>query len=192
MRLEHWFYTVPLRLRSLFRRGQVEAELDEELRYHLERQIEVNIAAGMPVEEARYAALRAMHGLDQRKEECRDMRRVRFIEDLWQDFRFSLRTLLKRPAFTAIALVTLALGVGANTAIFTVVNAVLLRPLPYPGAEMLMEVGRAFPGSNVQALSEPKFVCLRDNNKSFAAITATQEMGSNTYLGDESQAEYVR
>jgi hypothetical protein len=80
MRLEHWFYTVPLRLRSLFRRGQVEAELDEELRYHLERQIEVNTAAGMSVEEARYAALRAMHGLEQRKEECRDMRRVRFIE----------------------------------------------------------------------------------------------------------------
>src|SRR2546422_8595488 len=75
MRLEHWFYTVPLRLRSLFRRGQVEAELNEELRYHLERQIEVNTAAGMSVEEARYAALRAMHGLDQRKEECRDMRR---------------------------------------------------------------------------------------------------------------------
>jgi hypothetical protein len=69
MRLEHWFYTVPLRLRSLFRRGQVEAELNEELRYHLERQIEVNTAAGMSVEEARYAALRAMHGLDQRKEE---------------------------------------------------------------------------------------------------------------------------
>lgn len=191
MRLEHWFYTVPLRLRSLFRRDQVEADLDEELRYHLERQIEVNIAAGMPLEEARYTALRAMHGLDQRKEECRDMRRVRFIEDLWQDFRFSLRTLRKRPAFTVIALVTLALGIGANTAIFTVVNAVLLRPLPYPGAEMLMEVGRAFPGSNVQALSEPKFVFLRDNNQSFGAITATQAMGSNTYLGDQSQTEYI-
>ncbi len=192
MHLEHWFYTVPLRVRSLFRRAQVEAELDEELRYHLERQMEVNIAAGMSAEEARYAALRAMHGLDQRKEECRDMRRVRFIEDLWQDFRFSLRMLVKRPVFTAIALVTLALGIGANTAIFTVVNAVLLRPLPYPGAEMLMEVGRAFPGSDVQALSEPKFVCLRDNNQSFGAITATQEMGSNTYLGDESQTEYIR
>src|SRR6185312_6383453 len=111
MRLEHWFYTVPLRLRSLFRRGQVEDELNEELRYHLERRIEVNTAAGMSVEEARYAALRAMQGLDQRKEECRDMRRTRFIEDFWQDFRFSVRSLLKRPGFTAIILIALALGI---------------------------------------------------------------------------------
>jgi len=97
MRLDHWFYTVPLRLRSLFRRGQVEAELDEELRYHLERQIEVNTAAGMSVEEARYAALRAMHGLDQRKEECRDMRRVRLIEDLWRDFSIQFAEFVEAP-----------------------------------------------------------------------------------------------
>jgi predicted permease len=174
MRLEHWFYTVPLRLRSLFRRGQVEAELDEELRYHLERQIEVNTAAGMSVEEARYAALRAMHGLDQRKEECRDMRRMRFIEDLWQDFRFGLRSLLKRPGFTAIILIALALGIGANTAIFSLVNAVILQPLPYPDPDRLVWVyGNLRNGGNRGSVGPLEVLDYRSQNKTFEQFAAS-------------------
>ena len=173
MRLEYWFYTVPLRLRSLFRRGQVEAELDEELRYHLERLIEVNTSAGMSVEEARYAALRAMHGLDQRKEECRDMRRVRFIEDLWQDVRFSVRGLLKRPGFTAIILIALALGIGANTAIFSLVNAVILQPLPYQDPDRLISIfgsrNRGTPGS----VGPTDFLDYRSHNKTFEQFAAS-------------------
>src|SRR4030095_14915472 len=176
MRLERWFYTVPLRLRSLFRRAQVEAELDEELRYHLERQMEVNIAAGMLAEEARYAALRAMHGLDQRKEECRDMRRVRFIEDLWQDFRFSLRMLVKRPGFTAIVLIALALGIGANTAIFSLVNAVILQPPPYRDPDRLISVYGSLDRTTRRSLGPTDFLDYRSQNKTFEQFAASGAM----------------
>jgi putative ABC transport system permease protein len=176
MRWEHWFYTVPLRLRSIFRRGQVEAELNEELRYHLERQIEVNTAAGMSVEEARYAALRAMHGLDQRKEECRDMRRVKLIEDLWQDFRFSLRSLLKRPGFTAIVLIALGLGIGANTAIFSLVNAVILQPLPYRDPDRLISVYGTRNRSTQGSVGPTDFLDYRSQNKTFEQFAASSSM----------------
>ena len=113
------------------------------------------------------------------------------LGDLRQDLRYGLRMLSKKPGFTLIAVGTLGLGIGANTAIFTVVNAVLLRPLPYPESERLMEVGRAFTGNDVSALSEPKFVFLRDNSQSFEAVCATQGMGSSVRLSNESQTEYI-
>jgi predicted permease len=140
MRRTHWFYTVPLRLRSLLRRRQVEQELDEELRYHIERQIEEHISKGMTEKEARYAALRAMGGVEQSKEECRDMRRVRWMEDLMQDLRYSMRTLRKNPGFTAVATLTLALGIGANTAIFSVIDALMLKRLPVRNPEQLVRL----------------------------------------------------
>src|SRR5260370_40803859 len=99
MRMEHWFYALPLRLRSLFRREQVEQDLDEELQYHLERKVEEYIAQGLTPDESRNAALRAMDGLAQRKEECRDMRGVKAIENTVRDIRYSLRILAKAPGF---------------------------------------------------------------------------------------------
>ncbi len=140
MRPEHWMYTIPLRLRSLFRRAQADQELDEELRDHLERRTEEHVAQGMAPEEARQRARLDLGGMEQTKEKCRDARGVNLVENFFQDLRYGLRMLRQNPGFTAAAVLAIALGVGINVGIFSVLNGAALRLLPIPRAEQVVSI----------------------------------------------------
>ncbi|HWF84462.1 MAG TPA: ABC transporter permease, partial [Vicinamibacterales bacterium] len=138
--MPRWCYTLMLRCRSLFRSARVESDLDEELRFHLDQQIEAHLARGLSRAEARRAAMLALDGVEQQKEACRDTRRVAWIEHAARDLRYAARMLRANPAFAIVAILSLTLGIGANTAIFQLIDAVRLRRLPVPRADELTAI----------------------------------------------------
>src|SRR5438874_4619009 len=187
------FHAMWRRMISLLRPARLDREMDKELRFHLERLIEDNVKAGMGAKEARYAALRAFGGVEQISEECRDMRAARFIEELWHDLRYGLRMLRKNPGFTAVAIVTLALGMGATTSIFSLINAVLIRSLPVSRPEQLVLLQARHRGEP-RYISYPMYRDLAEHQQVFSGVIATSGQGSRrfTLAGSGRQLEQVR
>lgn len=159
-------------VRGLFSRERVERELDDELRFHLQKQVEENVRAGMSDEEARRRARLDLGGLDQIKEQVRDARGTRFVEETLQDLRYGLRALRLSPAFTSVAVATLALGLGANAAVFSLINGVVLHPFPYRDAGRLILLHRRSAQADLMPLSLPDFYDWRDQSHSFESMGA--------------------
>jgi predicted permease len=161
MLFEQWFHSLRLRLRSLFHPNQVDQELQEELRQHLEQQILENIACGLSPEEARYSAMRAMGGLEQIEQQCRDARGASFLQNLVQDLRYGFRQLHRSLGFSVLAVLCLTLGIGANAAVFSWVEGILFRPYPLVAhQDRLFAVAGAVPGMRIDLLSWPDFLDL--------------------------------
>jgi len=177
------------RLRSVFRRETVESEMEEELRFHSEQQIGKYLKTGMSRDEARRRVRMDFGGLEQVKEECRDARGVALVETVAQDLRYGWRTLLKSPGFAAAALFTLALGIGANTAIFSVVYGLLLQPLPFRDAARLVLLHETTPKVGEVSVSYPNFQDWRAQSHTFSEMAAVTNVGFN--MAGASQPENI-
>src|SRR5260370_32022409 len=169
-------------------RKTVEACLDTELRYHFERLVRESIASGMEPGEAQRCARLEFGGVEQIKEDCRDVH-GRWLEDFGKDLLYTARTLRRSPGFLAVSVLSLALGIGANTAIFSLINAVMLRSLPVKDPERLVQITRVMPDGKPLSVSYPLFQYLRDNMKSISG--AAVQMESNPAIVMDGAEELV-
>ena len=168
------FDDLRFRLRALFRQDTAENQLDEELRFHFDREVEKLVGSGHSREEALRRARLAFGGVEQIKQDCRDARGVRLVDNLRQDFRFGLRQLRKSPGFAIVAILTLALGIGANTAIFSMVNALLLHPYEFRNLDQLVRVWEyrgVDAGIDERVLAPADAAQFADTSQVFSAFT---------------------
>ena len=172
-----WLNVLAARLRALLRREAVIEDIEEEMRSHVEMETEANIERGMMPDEARARALMSFGNLGRIRDLAYDIRGGGMIETLWQDLRYGFRLLLKTPGFTFIAVLTLTLGIGANTAIFSVVNAVLLQPLPYANADELVIFYNTEGGDTRWPLSPVNYLSLKSRNSVFTDVAALSNKG---------------
>src|ERR1700722_12105707 len=186
------------RIRALFRRPLVDTELNDELRFHFERLVEKKMRSGMARADAERAARLEFGGPAQVTQSCRDSRGTRLAETLIQDGRYTLRAMMRNPAFFTVAILTLALGIGASTAVFSVVNTILLKALPYPDAGRIMMLWRgapitAFPGIVDFPWNVREFATLSDKPEVFENLAAFKKDTFNlTGGGDPELLEGVR
>jgi predicted permease len=183
-RIQHWWFTLPLRLKSIFFRGRVDQELDEEMQFHLEHKIDEGIAAGLSPEEARYRALRAMGGLEQRKEEARDTRRISWLTDFVADVKFALRSLRRTPGLTAFVVITLALGIGMTTAPFSMLDALIFRPYPVPHPGNVMTLVTTTHDEPFDSFSYREYLDVRDQARSYDGVIANSATGTVGFSAD--------
>ena len=167
-----WFYTLPLRLKSIFRSAQVEREMDDELRFHFEHKIEEGIADGLSPQDARIAALRAMDGLEQRKEEIRDARRIHWLTDFLDDTRYAIRSLRRTAGLTAFIIVTLALGVGMSTASFSMIDGLVFRPYPVPQPGRIVDIVSTTRDNGYDAFSYREYLDIRRTTTRYDGVVA--------------------
>lgn len=189
MDIERWFYSLPVRARSFFRPSQVDQDLKEELREHLEQQIKDNVARGMSPEEARYSALRTLGGITQIEQQCRDARGASILADFVQDLRYGFRQLCRNPGFSALAILCLTLGIGANTAVFSWVEGILFRPYPAVAHQerLLALAGTARGESGATELSWPDFLDLRRSCTLCEDSFVSKITGSTLSIGERAE-----
>ncbi len=189
---QNWIDRLRAKVQTLFGKRAAEHQLDDEMKFHLEQQIAENVAAGMSAEDARNAALRMFGNAAVLKEEARDAWGWNWLEQTTQDVRYGLRALRKSPMFTAVAVLTLALGIGANTAIFSFVYGVLLAPLPYRDAASLVVLNETTPRVGTVSVSYLNFVDWRAQNQSFSQMAYVEQMSFNLAGAGVSRPENIR
>ena len=192
-----WQHKLRLRSRSLWRKSEVERELNDEMQFHLQAQVDENLALGMSPEDARLAALRSLGGSEQIKEQCRDARNVRFIEDFLHDLRFGFRMLWRSPGFSVMAILCLTLGIGANAAVFSWIEGVLLRPFPLVAGQnrLVAVMSTKLTGNNSQGAAANEYddtswldwLDFQRRCTLFDAFIADKIMGTTLSIGERAE-----